>query len=632
MGTININLLENRYANSTLNDYTLSTDSNAYNIVAGEQNATKFKIIKSSAYDGYNFYVEMVNSQRKGIAPTLLENDSSTSWIISDTEFYLPTGMAVAGYGYISITAMKNGVKIIWLPIKVKVSNTIPEWEQNVDENKCVDIADFEEFKQNNSFIVGNVNTETLSAGSSAQVIVASRHDDASNKTYTDMTFRLPKGDKGDKGDTGEGFTISKTYSSVAAMNAGYATDNVPLYGFVLIDTGDVENPENSRLYMKKETAYEFLNDLSGAQGIKGETGDRGYSILYTSENLSTPPEGGTATTGITIESIRKPDGYEMKVDDLIMSANGNYGYISDIGVTVITCITLGSIKGARGDDGYSTLYADYPIADGASAVNHIEKSSIRIPDGYTIKLNDLIVGNTGAYGYISYISGTIVDVVTLGSLKGDKGDKGDAATIEGSLTATINGTKKTYDASADVDLGTIYPPSSLGTDGYLWESNGSTNPSWQRPIITNVNGSITRGKTVYAPTSAGTDGYILVSNGSGAPSWINLLGSATLRSTLTATGATYNSPTAFNKYSYVFISIEITDGYDASYIYTFFFTPAMINELGDQGIGYTDNRAGGGAFAFSSTTSITSGWYNNFDRGSMQFSKMRIYTGPLLY
>lgn len=136
---------------------------------------------------------------------------------------------------------------------------------------------------------------------------------------------------------------------------------------------------------------------------------------------------------------------------------------------------------------------------------------------------------------------------------------------------------------------------------------------------------------TWYAPTSAGTDGYVLVSNGSGAPSWVNLLGSATLKSTLTATGQTYNSSVAFNKYAYVFIQVEINDGAGSTYVYNFFFTPAMLNAIGDQGIGYSDNRGGGGAIAFPSTTSFTSGWYDNFGRGSMSFSRVRLYTGTQL-
>ena len=59
------------------------------------------------------------------------------------------------------------------------------------------------------------------------------------------------------RGTRGEGFNIKKTYASVAAMNAGYSTDNVPLHGFVLIETGNVNDVENARLYEKGEEAYQ---------------------------------------------------------------------------------------------------------------------------------------------------------------------------------------------------------------------------------------------------------------------------------------------------------------------------------------------------------------------------------------
>lgn len=78
------------------------------------------------------------------------------------------------------------------------------------------------------------------------------------------------------KGVQGDGFSISKTYASVAAMNAGYATDNVPLYGFVLINTGNVNDVDNAKLFVKGDTAYNYLTDLSGAQGIKGDKGEKG--------------------------------------------------------------------------------------------------------------------------------------------------------------------------------------------------------------------------------------------------------------------------------------------------------------------------------------------------------------------
>lgn len=84
------------------------------------------------------------------------------------------------------------------------------------------------------------------------------------------------QGDKGDKGDTGKGFEISKTYPSIDAMNAGFATDGVPENSFVIIDTGNVQDEDNAKLFIKTKSGYSYLTDMSGAQGIKGEKGADG--------------------------------------------------------------------------------------------------------------------------------------------------------------------------------------------------------------------------------------------------------------------------------------------------------------------------------------------------------------------
>lgn len=85
-----------------------------------------------------------------------------------------------------------------------------------------------------------------------------------------------PQGVQGVKGDKGDPFTVAKTYASVAAMNSGFATDGVPIGGFVVIDTGDVEDEDNAKLYMKGESAYTYITDLSGAEGIQGPQGIQG--------------------------------------------------------------------------------------------------------------------------------------------------------------------------------------------------------------------------------------------------------------------------------------------------------------------------------------------------------------------
>lgn len=68
----------------------------------------------------------------------------------------------------------------------------------------------------------------------------------------------------------GDAFTIVKTYSSVAEMQEDYTGKDVKIGQFVMIDTGDVNNPEDSQLYLKGDTEWKFISDLSGAQGIQG--------------------------------------------------------------------------------------------------------------------------------------------------------------------------------------------------------------------------------------------------------------------------------------------------------------------------------------------------------------------------
>ena len=68
----------------------------------------------------------------------------------------------------------------------------------------------------------------------------------------------------------GDAFVIVKTYPSIQAMQDDYNNPEVKKGQFVMIDTGDVENEEDSRLYLKGDAEWKFISDLSGAQGIQG--------------------------------------------------------------------------------------------------------------------------------------------------------------------------------------------------------------------------------------------------------------------------------------------------------------------------------------------------------------------------
>ena len=73
--------------------------------------------------------------------------------------------------------------------------------------------------------------------------------------------------------DTREiGFRIYRTFTSEDAM---YADTTVPEGRFVMIAVGGEhpeEDPENGRLYVRTSESYGFICDLSGAQGMKGDT------------------------------------------------------------------------------------------------------------------------------------------------------------------------------------------------------------------------------------------------------------------------------------------------------------------------------------------------------------------------
>ena len=161
------------------------------------------------------------------------------------------------------------------------------------------------------------------------------------------------KGDKGDKGDTGsqgatgpkgatgaqgptgpqgakgDPFAIAKTYSSINAMNAAFSTDGVNIGQFVLIDTGNVEDEDNAKLYVKGATSYSYITDLSGAKGMTGPQG----------------PKGATGATGATGPQGLKGD----KGDTGAVGPQGPQGVKGATGAT--------GPQGPKGDAGVSPTF-----------------------------------------------------------------------------------------------------------------------------------------------------------------------------------------------------------------------------------------------------------------------------------
>ena len=88
---------------------------------------------------------------------------------------------------------------------------------------------------------------------------------------FTDGTSYTTDPIRGEKGDRGDPFKIRKTFASIDDMME-YTGSDVTEGDFVVI-ASNVEDPDNARLYVKTASSYQFITDLSGAQGIKGEDG-----------------------------------------------------------------------------------------------------------------------------------------------------------------------------------------------------------------------------------------------------------------------------------------------------------------------------------------------------------------------
>lgn len=223
------------------------------------------------------------------------------------------------------------------------------------------------------------------------------------------------QGIQGVKGDPGEPFSIYEVYTSVSEMNAD--APNVPQGKFVIIETSNVQDPDNSKLYVKGATQFEFVTDLSGAQGIQGPQGVQGEQGIQ-------GPQGNPGADGYTFTPS--------------LDASGNLSWVKSQGAGGEAPSTV-NIKGPQGDTGSQGPQGDQGPAGSAA----------------TITIGTVTTGAEGTNAAVTNSGTTSAAIFNFTiprgatGLQGPKGDQGDTGPQGAAGTnATITGATATVDAN----------------------------------------------------------------------------------------------------------------------------------------------------------------------------------------
>ena len=214
-------------------------------------------------------------------------------------------GLYAIGYKII------DGIKT---SVKVSLEDIQTAYQDVVNAVKNSEVA-----TKNANTAASNANEKAVLADTAA----ANANDTAEHPTYIGQDHYVYKWNKTaqayDKTDIytkGDAFSIKKVYASVANMEADKSNPDITEGDFVLVNTGDVEDPDNAKLYVKADGDFEFLVDMSGAIGFTGKTPQ--FSI----GTISTLEAGSTATATISEDGVDSDGNPKYKINFAIPRGN----------------------------------------------------------------------------------------------------------------------------------------------------------------------------------------------------------------------------------------------------------------------------------------------------------------------
>lgn len=271
------------------------------------------------------------------------------------------------------------------------------------------------------------------------------------------------QGAPGNDGKDGKPFVIAKIYTSVDEMNADYSNTEVERGSFVTIDTGNIDDEDNAKLFVKGATGFVYLTDLSGATGLQGPPGKSAYELAKANGFV------GTVTEWLaSLKGANGKDGGEGKP-----GADGKTPYIQD-GYWYIDGINL-NVKaqgepGTNGERGTGILRVtsaptSYTTAiGGKNPIKRMLISTIKTQSG----VGEVLVGDLIAHSYYQYhiyhLDASYAYMDTYQSIRGSAGAAGKTA-YDYAQDGGYTGTEAEFAAKLAQDKILLYSAQSLSDE-----------------------------------------------------------------------------------------------------------------------------------------------------------------------
>lgn len=272
----------------------------------------------------------------------------------------------------------------------------------------------------------------------SGSYVIIDSNDEDNGKLYIKQVDEFnyitnlsgPVGASGANGKDGDPFKIARTFISVDQMESEYS-GNIFLIGpkvnkgeYVIINTEDKSDPDNGKLYYKGNTEYEYVANLAGPKGDKGNP----FKVARTFPNIA---EMNTEYSSALYLGTRVNKGEYVIVntEDKSDPDNGKLYYKGETEYEYVA-----NLSGPKGEKGNPFKIARIFTSISKMNLEYLSQASNRVKNGEYVIISTEDINNPDN-GKLYYKGESEYEyVANLSGPKGDKGDSGDGIMVGTSL------------------------------------------------------------------------------------------------------------------------------------------------------------------------------------------------------